>query len=157
MTLGEILEARGFDPDRMIAIRNTLHPEDISADFRSMTDVIGANALPMYDRMQDGPQIAHEALVMSFAAIEDGRAHLTGLRTFLLRRQGIVPGDIVYDYDAAHLLHSFIARAATPCFYDAIEQGGLDDLFGQLVVQWPEPLAENIVAASHHGLTIVTT
>ncbi|WP_445490992.1 hypothetical protein [Rhodopseudomonas sp. RCAM05734] len=141
----------------MIAIRNTLHPEDMSADFRSMADVIGANALPMYDRMQDGPQIAHEALVMSFAATEGGRAHLTGLRTFLLRRQGIVPGDIVYDYDAAHLLHSFIARAATPCFYDAIEQSGLDDLFGQLVVQWPEPLTDNIVAASHRGLTVVAS
>ncbi|UZE49910.1 hypothetical protein ONR75_03730 [Rhodopseudomonas sp. P2A-2r] len=141
----------------MIAIRNTLHPEDMSADFRSMADVIGANALPMYDRMQDGPQIAHEALVMSFAATEGGRAHLTGLRTFLLRRQGIVPGDIVYDYDAAHLLHSFIARAATPYFYDAIEQSGLDDLFGQLVVQWPEPLTDNIVAASHRGLTVVAS
>lgn len=156
MTLGEVLRARGFDPSAMVAIRNDLHPGDMSADFRSMADVIGANALPMYDRMQDGPQIAHEALVMSFAAMEDGRAHLASLRTFLLRRQGIVPGDIVYDYNAAHLLHSFIARATTPCFYDAIDESGLDDLLGQLVVQWPEPLTDNIVAASHRDLTIVS-
>jgi hypothetical protein len=157
VTLADLLRSRGFDPIGMIAIRNTLHPDDVSADFRSLNDVIGANALPMYDRMQDGPQIAHQALVMSFAATDNGRAHLTSLRTFLLRRQGVVPGDIVYDYDAAHLLHSFIARAATPCFYDAIEQSGLDDLYGQLVVQWPEPLAENIVTASHRGLTVVAT
>ncbi|MDB5618741.1 MAG: hypothetical protein JWQ24_2979 [Tardiphaga sp.] len=152
-----MLKVRGFDPLGMIAIRNSLHPDDMSSDFRSLADVIGANALSMYDRMQDGPQIAHQALVMSFAAMADGRAHLTGLRTFLLRRQGIVPGDIVYDYDAAHLLHSFIARAETPCFYDAIEQSGLDDLIGQLVVQWPEPLTDNILAANHRGLTVVAS
>lgn len=157
MTLGDVLQARGFVPADMVAIRNTLHPDDVSTDFRNMADVISANALQMYDRMQDGPQIAHHALVMSFAAMDDGRAHLTSLRTFLLRRKGIVPGDIVYDYDAAHLLHSFIARAASPYFYDAIEQSGLNDLYGQLVVQWPEPLADNILAASHHGLTIVVT
>lgn len=157
MTLGDMLQTRGFDPRAMVAIRNTLHPDDVSADFRNMADVIAANAASMYDRMQDGPLIAHEALVMSFRALDEGRAHLTGLRTFLLRRQGIVPGDIVYDYDAAHLLHSFIARAAAPCFYDAIEETGLDDLFGQLIVQWPEPLAHNIVPASHQGLIVVAT
>ncbi|WP_204307090.1 hypothetical protein, partial [Klebsiella aerogenes] len=71
---------------------------------------------PMLDRMQDGPRIAHEALVLSFAACEDGRARLTGFRRFLMRREGIVPSDIVYDYDAAHLLHAFIARASAPVF-----------------------------------------
>jgi hypothetical protein len=35
----------------MIAIRNGLHPDDVSADFRSIDGVIGANALPMHDRI----------------------------------------------------------------------------------------------------------
>jgi hypothetical protein len=105
--------------------------------------------------MQDGPRIAHEAAVLSFAAIDGGQARLTSLRTFLLRKPGSVPGDIVYDYDAAHLLHSFIARATTPCFYDAIDREELDDLFGHLVVQWPEPLSDNILAADDDALTVV--
>jgi hypothetical protein len=155
VTLGEFLQARGFDPTGAVAIRNTLHPDDVSNDFRSLADVISANALPMYDRMQDGPRIAHEATVLSFAAIEGGQARLTSLRTFLLRKPGSVPGDIVYDYDAAHLLHSFISRATTPCFYDAIERDELDDVFGHLVVQWPEPLGDNIRAANDAALTIV--
>jgi hypothetical protein len=136
--LSELLVARGLQPVGIVVIRNTLHPEDISADFGSIEDVIAANALPMYDRMQDGPRIAHGALVMSFAALPEGRARLTGFRRFKLRRQGNVPGDIVYDYDAAHLLHSFIARAEAPCFYDAVDEEGVEDLIGRLVVQWPE-------------------
>jgi hypothetical protein len=63
--------------------------------------------------------------------------------------------DIVYHYDAAHLLHSFIARATAPCFYDAIDEDGLDDLFGQLVLQWPEPLARHILAAGDAELMVV--
>jgi hypothetical protein len=157
VTLSELLRARGFEPTAMIAIRNTLHPEDMSTDFRSLADVIDANVLTMYDRMQDGPRIASNALVLSFAATENGQSRLTGLRTFLLRRQGIVPGDIVYDYDAAHLLHSFIARAETPCFYDAIDQTGLDDLLGRLIVQWKQPLSDNILAASDDALQIIET
>jgi hypothetical protein len=157
VTLGEFLQARGFDPAGVIAIRNTLHPDDVSSDFRDLGDVISANALPMYDRMQDGPRIAHETVVLSFAATDGGQARLTALRTFLLRKPGTVPGDIVYDYDAAHLLHSFIARAATPCFYDAIAREDLDDLFERLVVQWPEPLSDNIIAANDAALTVVAT
>jgi hypothetical protein len=157
VTLSELLRARGFEPAAMIAIRNTLHPDDVSADFRSLADVIDANVLTMYDRMQDGPRIANDALVLSFAATENGQARLTGLRTFLLRRQGIVPGDIVYDYDAAHLLHSFIARAETPCFYDAVDQTGLDDLLGRLMVQWKQPLSDHILAASDDALQVVET
>ncbi|WPO41219.1 hypothetical protein [Tardiphaga sp. 42S5] len=155
MTLGELLQARGFDPTGVMAIRNTLHAEDASNDFRDLADVISANALPMYDRMQDGPRIAHRTAVLSFAATDGGQARLTSLRTFLLRKPGSVPGDIVYDYDAAHLLHSFIARAATPCFYDAIEREELNELFGRLVVQWPEPLSDNILAANDDALTVV--
>jgi hypothetical protein len=155
VTLGELLQARGFDPVGAMAIRNTLHAEDISNDFRDLADVISANALPMYDRMQDGPRIAHQTAVLSFAATDGGQACLTSLRTFLLRKPGSVPGDIVYDYDAAHLLHSFIARATTPCFYDAIDREELNDLFGRLVVQWPEPLSDNILAANDDALTVV--
>jgi len=154
--LSELLVARGLQPAGIVAIRNLLHPEDISDDFRDIEDVIRAGALPMYDRMQDGPRVAHQTLVLSFAALPGGRARLTGFRKFMLRRQGNVPGDIVYDYDAAHLLHSFIARAAAPCFYDAIDEAGVEDLIGLLVLQWPEPWALNILAANDPGLSIVT-
>lgn len=139
----------------MIAIRNTLHPSDMSNDFRTLDDVIAANALPMLDRMQDGPRIAHEALVLSFAVDDGGRARLTGFRRFMMRREGIVPTDIVYDYDAAHLLHAFIARATTPVFYDAFDEDGLSDLIGQLVVQWSQPLERHIVEASDPGLVVI--
>jgi len=155
-TLAALLSARGLDAAGMIAVRNTLHPSDMSNDFRTLDDVIAANALPMLDRMQDGPRIAHETLVLSFAALDDGRSRLTGFRRFMMRREGIVPTDIVYDYDAAHLLHAFIARAATPVFYDAFDQGGLDDLIGQLVVQWPQPVEQNIRDASDAGLVVAS-
>src|SRR3954453_3280263 len=143
--LSELLAARGLQPAGIVAIRNELHPEDVCADFQNIDDVIGAGALPMYDRMQDGPRIEHDRLVLSFAALAGGRARLTGFRRFMLRRQGNVPGDIVYDYDAAHLLHSFIARAEAPCFYDAVDESGVEDLIGRLVLQWPGPLARNIL------------
>lgn len=154
-TLAGLLHARGFDAATIVAVRNTLHPSDMSNDFRDMNDVIAANALPMLDRMQDGPCIAHEALVLSFAALDEDRARLTGFRRFLMRRQGIVPSDIVYDYDAAHLLHAFIARAHAPVFYDAFDEAGLEDLIGQLVVQWPQPAERHIVDASDVGLVVV--
>lgn len=154
VTLGDLLHARGFHTGGMVAVRNTLHAEDISSDFRTIEDVARANALQMFDRMQDGPRIAHEALVLSFVATGGGRARLTGLRKFFMRREGIVPGDIVYDYDAAHLLHAFIARASTPVFYDAFDQDGLEDLIGTLVVQWPEPVERHIVDASDTGLMV---
>jgi hypothetical protein len=155
-TLADLLGARGFDAANIVAVRNTLHPSDMSNDFRNMDDVVAANALPMLDRMQDGPCIAHEALVLSFAALDDGRARLTGFRRFLMRRQGIVPSDIVYDYDAAHLLHAFIARAHAPVFYDAFDEGGLEDLIGALVVQWRQPVERHIVEASDAGLVVAT-
>lgn len=153
--LAELLRARGLVADRIMAIRNTLHPDDVCADFRDMDDVRRANALPMFDRMQDGPRIDDGARVLSFVALDDGRARLTGFRKFMLRHRGNVPGDIVYDYEAAHLLHCFIARAAVPTFYDAIDQDGVDDLIGRLVVQWPEPLAGNIMRANDAGLVVV--
>ncbi|HEX7882565.1 MAG TPA: hypothetical protein VF499_07500 [Afipia sp.] len=154
-TLAELLAARGLEAANIVAIRNTLHADDVSSDFRTLADVIAAHALPMLDRMQDGPRIPHDALVMSFAALDDDRARLTGFRRFLMRRAGIVPGDIIYDYDAAHLLHSFIARAAAPVFYDALDETGMDDLIGQLVVQWPQPVERNIRDARDTGLVVV--
>lgn len=153
-TLADLLAARELDAANIVAVRNTLHAEDVSGDFRDLNDVIAANALPMLDRMQDGPRIAHDTLVLSFAARDDGCARLTGFRRFLMRREGIVPTDIVYDYDAAHLLHAFIARAATPVFYDAFDQDGLEDLIGTLVLQWPQPLEQHIVDANDAGLVV---
>ncbi len=153
-TLGDLLAARDLDATNIVAVRNTLHAEDMSSGFRTLADVIDANALPMLDRMQDGPRIAHDTLVLSFAALEDGRARLTGFRRFLMRREGIVPTDIVYDYDAAHLLHAFIARAATPVFYDAFDEAGLEDLIGTLVVQWPQPMEQDIVEANDPRLVV---
>ncbi len=147
---------RGLDTRNIVAVRNTLHPSDMSNDFRSLDDVIAANALPMLDRMQDGPCIPHESLVLSFAALDDGCAKLTSFRRFLMRRQGIVPGDIVYDYDAAHLLHAFIARVHAPVFYDAFDEDGLEDLIGALVVQWPQPVELHIGNANDPALVIVT-
>ena len=154
-TLKDLLGARGFDPRAIVAIYNTLHPDDVCESFRTIDDVVRAGALPMLDRMQDGPLIEHDTLVLSFVALPDGRAKLTGFRRFLMRRQGVVPGDIVYDYEAAHLLHSFIARAATPVFYDAIDEEGLDDLIGQLVITWPEPVTKHIREASDPMLEVV--
>lgn len=151
-TLASLLSARGFNAANIVAIRNTLHADDVSNDFLTLADVIAANALPMLDRMQDGPRITHDTLVLSFAALDGGRARLTGFRRFLMRREGIVPTDIVYDYDAAHLLHAFIARAHTPVFYDAFDEDGLADLIGELVVQWPQPLERDVIGANDPGL-----
>jgi hypothetical protein len=86
-TLADLLAARGFSATGMVAIRNTLHTDDVSNDFRTLADVIEANALPMLDRMQDGPRIAHDTLVLSFAALDNARARLTGFRRFLMRRR----------------------------------------------------------------------
>mgnify|MGYP001026635249 CR=1 FL=1 len=156
-TLGELLRARGLKTSRAIAIRTTLHPDDASTDFRSIDDVQRAAALATYDRMQDGPRFGDDAEVLSFIATKDGGATLTGFRRFTRRERGNVPGDIVYDYDAAPLLHAFIARAAQPTFYDTCDLDALDDLVGKLVVRWPEPLHENIRAANDASLIVVET
>jgi hypothetical protein len=154
-TLGELLRARGLSSGGTVAIRNTLHPDDASSDFRSIGDVQRAAALSTYDRMQDGPRFGDDANVLSFIATEDGAAMLTAFRRFTRRERGNVPGDIVYDCDAAPLLHAFIARAAHPTFYDTRELDMLDDLVGKLVVRWPEPLHENIRAANDESLLVV--
>lgn len=156
-TLGELLQARGLSSGSTIAIRNTLHPDDASSDFRSIDDVQRAAALSTYDRMQDGPRFGDEAAVLSFIATKDGNATLTSFRRFTRRERGNVPGDIVYDYDAAPLLHAFIVRATHPTFYDTRDLDALDDLVGKLVVRWPEPLQENIRAANDENILVVET
>lgn len=155
MTLGELLRARGLTGRHAVAIRNTLHPDDASSDFSSIDDVQQAAALATYDRMQDGPRLGDDAEVLSFIATQNGNATLTAFRRFTRRERGNVPGDIVYDYDAAPLLHAFIARAAHPTFYDTRDLDALDDLVGKLVVRWPEPLHENIRAASDESIFVV--
>lgn len=155
-TLADVLRAGGFDATGIVAIRNALHPDDVSEDFRDTEAILRAGVLGMYDRMQDGPVIADGSRVLSFVAMDDARAKLTAFRVFKLRAGGNVPGDIVYDYDAAHLLHAFIARAAKPTFYDAVDIDGFDDLIGRLVVRWPEPMAKNIICANDAALAIVS-
>lgn len=155
MTLGELLRIRNLLTPTTIAIRNALHPDDVSEDFRDTEAIVSAGVIGMYDRMQDGAVIADGSAVLSFVALDGGRARFTAFRTFKLRAGGNVPGDIVYDYDAAHLLHAFIARAAQPMFYDAVDVDGLDDLIEHLVVQWPQPLAMNVRNADDEGLVIL--
>lgn len=152
-TLGSVLQARDLLTPATIAIRTTLHPDDVSEDFPDTAAMRDAGVLGMYNRMQDGVVIADDSRVLSFVALDDGRASLTAFRTFKLRARGNVPGDIVYDYDAAHLLHAFIARAATPTFYDAFEIDGLDDLIGGLIVRWPD--ARMLCAADDAALVVV--
>jgi hypothetical protein len=136
--LSLLLMSHGLDPASLVVSYNDLHPADVGRDFRTMADVIAANAHHLLDRMQDGPLIAHDALVLSFAARGDGRAVLFGFRRFLMRRPGIVPADIVYDEAAAHLLHGFIARAAQPVFYDACDEDGAAELMDRLTIVWPD-------------------
>ncbi|MEW6639231.1 MAG: hypothetical protein AB1586_01910 [Pseudomonadota bacterium] len=153
-TLADLLRNRGLDPAAVTAICNDLHPEHACDDFRTIADLDRAGVLHMYDRMQDGPRIAHDRCVLSFMALPDGKARLTAHRRFAMRRPGIAPGDIVYDYDAAHLLHSFIAHATAPVFYDVRDESGLEDLIGALVVQWPAPLTQDIRDADDAGIRV---
>lgn len=154
-TLADLLRARGLAPETLVAIRNDLPAGSVCDDFRNIADVERAGVLQMLDRMQDGPRIPHGARVLSFMALPNGQAKLTAFRTFLMRRPGIAPGDIVYDYDAAHLLHSFISGATAPVFYDASDQEGLEDLIGRLVVRWPEPVAQDLRGADDVGIGVV--
>jgi hypothetical protein len=156
MRLRDVLATRGLDPACVMAIRNVLHPDDVSQDFRSIADVRGAGVLPMYDRMQDGPRIEDDTDVLSFIDMGGRRAMLTGFRRFVLRSAGNVPGDIVYDYDGAHLLHGFIVRAARPTFYDAHDRDGLADLVNALVIAWPQT-AQDIVCADDPRLVIANS
>ncbi|MFO1114599.1 MAG: hypothetical protein U1E28_02885 [Beijerinckiaceae bacterium] len=138
MTLAELLLARGIESSGLLAHRNALDPRDASDAFATIGDLARTGHDLVYERMQDGPAFGDTAQVLSFRAEDGGRARLAGFRRLKARRPGIAPGDIVYDYDVAHLLHDFISRAKNPVFYDAFDLEGLEDLVGRLVVRWPE-------------------
>ena len=159
-TLSTVLAERGLvsgkiEGERFLAFRLTLNPNDSSADFRTIADVVREGVASVYARMQDGRRFGDEAKVLVFTAETDGAARLTSVQRFVARRKGLVPGDIVYDYDAAHLLHSFIARARCPIFYDSFDEPGLDDMIGRLVVQWPKPMMRALRRANEPGLVVI--
>ena len=155
MTLASLLLARGFDPATLVAHRNTLDPRDVGEGARSIGDLAKSGHDLVYERMQNGRTFGAEARVLSFRGEAGGRARLAGFRRLVARRPGIAPGDIVYDYDVAHLLHDFISRAKHPTFYDAFEIEGLEDLIGGLVVQWPAPLMRKRRRADDPALLVV--
>jgi len=153
-TLGEWLAGRGLDPCLIVATYNDLDPLDACDNFRDIADVVAANVHQLLDRMQDGPRIADGAVVLSFVAMGDRKARLTSFRRFRMRAPGMVPGDIVYDYDAAHLLHAFIARSDRPHFYDVSDEDGMDDAIGHLTVDWPGDNTSAIVTADCASLRL---
>ena len=157
MDLASLLRARGIDPARVIAHRNTLDPRDASDGCRSIADLAPSGHDLVYERMQNGGVFGGEARVLSFAGEAGGRGRLSGFRRLVARRPGIAPGDIVYDHEVAHLLHDFISRAKRPTFYDAFDIEGLDDLTGRLVVQWPAPLMRRRRRADDPGLAVIET
>lgn len=154
-TLGEYLSALGIAPADALACRVALNPRDADADFRATEDLLRHKCLLTYARMQDGRRLGIDSAVLLFAAEKGGIARLHGHFRFRARRKGIAPGDIVYDYDAAHLLHSFIARARHPTFYDAFEIAGLEADFGRLTVAWPAPMMRAIRRADDSAIRIV--
>ncbi len=155
MNLALLLAARGLDPASLIAHRNTLDPRDASPDAPSIEALAATGHDLVYERMQNGRVFGPEAQILSFRAEAGGRARLAGFRRLRARRPGVAPGDIVYDYDVAHLLHDFIGRAKYPTFYDAFPLEGVDDLVGRLVVQWPKPYMRRRLRADDAGLVIV--
>ena len=155
MTLASLLRARGFDPAGIVAHRNTLDPRDAGEGCRSIADLAPTGHDLVYERMQNGRAFGAEAQVLSFRGEAGGAARLAGFRRLVARRPGVAPGDIVYDYDVAHLLHDFISRAKHPTFYDAFEIEGVEDLVGKLVVQWPVPLMRKRLRADDARLDVV--
>jgi hypothetical protein len=153
-SLANLLRGRGLLESGIRAIRHTLHADDRSEDFPSLGHVVSQNLLPVYERMQDGRRLGHNNPILSFVAEPGGYARLVGFRRVFARRRGIVPGDIVYDYEAAPLLHSFISRARCPVFYDTIDLDGLADLFGRLVIRWPAPLVRKVLRVDEPGLAV---
>jgi hypothetical protein len=153
-SLDNLLRGRGLMDAGVRAIRHTLHARDRSEDFPSLEELVSQKMLPVYERMQDGRRLGHDNPLLSFVAEPGGFARLVGYRRVFARRKGLVPGDIVYDYEAAPLLHSFISRARCPVFYDSIDLEGLGDLFGHLVVRWPAPLVRNVIEVNKSGLAI---
>ena len=155
MILASLLAARSLDPVGIIAHRNTLDPRDVSADAPSLAALAKTGHDLVYERMQNGRAFGAEALVLSFRGEADGTARLAGFRRLVARRPGVAPGDIVYDYDVAHLLHDFISRAKHPTFYDAFDLDGFADLDGRLVVQWPRPYMRKRLSADDPRIRVL--
>jgi len=154
-TLGALLAARGLTKgEPLFALRTTLDPRDVSDDHRTTADLLATGHERAYARMQEGLRLGSGRAILCFVGEAGGRARFTGFRRFMARRPGVAPGDIVYDYDIADLLHQFIARSRRPVFYDALDLTGLDDLTGRLVVSWPKPAMVRLRPADHPGLRI---
>jgi hypothetical protein len=145
-----ILAARDLVSPRMRAARHTLDPRDRTSDLRTIADVEKAGQMP-----QEGRRLGHDNALLSFVGEPMGRARLIGFARVFAGRRGVAPADIVYDYDAAPLLHNFISRSRVPTFYQFVDLPGLDDLFGKLVVQWPRPHAVNVRKALDPQLMVV--
>lgn len=135
--LHDLLTRHGIVGPRLIAHRIQLDPADTCEETPDTGALIARDEALFYERMQDGLLFGPEARVLSFVDDGEGRVCLVAFRLFKARRPGTVPGDIVYDYDRAHLLHNFIARAKEPCFYDAFDESGLEDVIGRWRFVWP--------------------
>ena len=123
-TLAAILAERDLQGQAPLALRLSLNRRDRSSDFRTTADLVSEGVAGLYARLQDGRRFGDEAKVLVFIAEADGVARLAGVQHLVAWRKGLVPSDIVHDYDAAHLLHGFIARARCPVFHDAFEEPG---------------------------------
>ncbi len=154
--LAALLVARGLgNGEPLFALRTTLDPRDATDDHRATADLVRLGHERVYARMQEGLRLGSGRAILCFAGLPRGRAVFTGFRRFMARRPGVVPGDIVYDYDVADLFHQFAARSRRPVFYDALDLPGLDDLVGRLVVAWPRPAMIRLRPATHPDLRVV--
>ena len=155
--LGALLAARSLTvSEPLFALRTTLDPRDASDDHRTTADLATTGHERVYARMQEGLRLGSGRAILCFLGEPGGRARFCGFRRFMARRPGVVPGDIVYDYDVADLFHQFVSRSLKPVFYDALDLPGLDDLVGRLVVTWPKPAMIRLRPAAHPGLLIVS-
>lgn len=155
-TLGALLMARGLTmSEPLFALRTTLDPRDISDGHRTTADLATTGHERVYARMQEGLRLGSGRAILCFLGEPGGQARFCGFRRLMARRPGVVPGDIVYDYDVADLFHQFVARSRRPVFYDALDLAGLDDLVGRLVVYWPKPVMIRLRPATHPALRIM--
>lgn len=153
--LADFVAARGMlTGESLFALRTTLDPRDATDDHRTSADLLTTGLERAYARMQEGIALGSGRTILCFVGEPGSRARFTGLRRFFARRPGIVPGDIVYDYDVADLFHQFVARSRRPVFYDAIDLPGLDDCVGRLVVDWPHPAMIKLRPLGHQGLIV---
>lgn len=153
--LVDLVAARAVLPNEpLFGLRTTLDPRDAADHVRVTADLLTSGHERAYARMQEGIRLGSGRAILCFVGEAGGRARFTGLRRFFARRPGIVPGDIVYDYDLADLFHQFVARSRRPVFYDAIDLPGLDDAIGRLVVAWPRPAMVKLRPVDHPRLIV---